>query len=353
MRRIDERTAATIEAFLAESDYDLPAYALEKDYHVVSAIRVLANIPKNKHFNLVFCGGTCLSKAYGILERMSEDVDFKVVPTADGAALTKSELRNKLSKFRAEIIEALGGAGFGSENIAKRVRDEGKYTALTIGYESLFEKAESLRSELMIELNFTEMANPSDKREIGLLYEKLADLKNSSPLSIACVSMREAFAEKLISFPRRLALHMGRTDPEDASKWDKALVRHLYDIHLIKSKHPEIEGDPIALSQVLLSVIEKDAADFANQHDGFLADPKGELLKAMEHAKSNSEIRVQYDSFVRDMVYAPPETIPSFDEAIEGFLGSLIQALPPKINLQNLADRRSAASRQNFGGLEP
>ncbi|MDL2356269.1 MAG: nucleotidyl transferase AbiEii/AbiGii toxin family protein [Pseudomonadota bacterium] len=45
------------------------------------------------HFRWVFCGGTCLAKAYGILERMSEDVDFKVVTNEAGAVLGTAALR--------------------------------------------------------------------------------------------------------------------------------------------------------------------------------------------------------------------------------------------------------------------
>lgn len=335
MKRIDRETAEIINAFLMESEYELPVYALEKDYHVFEAISILASVPQNPHFRLVFCGGTCLSKAYGILPRMSEDVDFKIVPSQEGALLSKTALRKSLSNFRAEIVEALGSGGFGPENIVKNSRDDGKYTALTIGYESHFEKAEALRSELMIELNFAETTTETETREIGLLYESLAGLANSSPLQIDCVGMREAYAEKLVSFPRRLALHLKRQGQEGAGEWDRALVRHLYDVHQIKAKYAEIESDLRTVSELLLSVIEKDARDFAYQHPDFISDPKAELLGAMAHAKSSAEIREQYDYFVRDMVYAPIESTPTFDEAIDGFLDSLTRSLPPKINLQN------------------
>ena len=67
--------------------------------HVLEAMRAMLTLPDNKHFKLVFCGGTCLSKAYGILERMSEDVDFKVEPTAEGLKLGNTDRRKELSSF--------------------------------------------------------------------------------------------------------------------------------------------------------------------------------------------------------------------------------------------------------------
>ena len=66
-----------IEDIVASGDVPLRSYAIEKDFHVLDAIRLLTTAPENALFRLVFCGGTCLSKAYGILDRMSEDVDFR------------------------------------------------------------------------------------------------------------------------------------------------------------------------------------------------------------------------------------------------------------------------------------
>ena len=51
-----------------------PPHLLEKDVWVVWALDTLFNSPAGDH--LVFKGGTSLSKAYGIIQRFSEDVDL-------------------------------------------------------------------------------------------------------------------------------------------------------------------------------------------------------------------------------------------------------------------------------------
>lgn len=56
----------------------LPAAALEKDVLITKVLEKLADIDVNG-IQLIFCGGTCLSKAHGLIGRMSEDLDFKVV----------------------------------------------------------------------------------------------------------------------------------------------------------------------------------------------------------------------------------------------------------------------------------
>ena len=56
---------------------DLPESVIEKDYYVTQVIQTLSSI-ENEYFRLVFCGGTCLAKAHKVVQRMSEDVDFKI-----------------------------------------------------------------------------------------------------------------------------------------------------------------------------------------------------------------------------------------------------------------------------------
>ena len=64
------------------------ASAVAKDLHVVRAIAALAAIDAAP-FTLVFGGGTALARAHRIIRRMSEDVDFKIVP-APAAPVSRS-----------------------------------------------------------------------------------------------------------------------------------------------------------------------------------------------------------------------------------------------------------------------
>ena len=54
----------------------LPAFAIEKDWWVVQTLAILFELEIGNH--LVFKGGTSLSKAWGIIERFSEDIDLAV-----------------------------------------------------------------------------------------------------------------------------------------------------------------------------------------------------------------------------------------------------------------------------------
>jgi predicted nucleotidyltransferase component of viral defense system len=55
---------------------NLPAFAVEKDWWVVQTLALLFELEIGKY--LVFKGGTSLSKAWGVIERFSEDIDLAV-----------------------------------------------------------------------------------------------------------------------------------------------------------------------------------------------------------------------------------------------------------------------------------
>ena len=67
----DERLEALVQAANASGR---PPHLLEKDVWVVWCLRHLFAAPYAPH--LVFKGGTSLSKAYGVIQRFSEDVDL-------------------------------------------------------------------------------------------------------------------------------------------------------------------------------------------------------------------------------------------------------------------------------------
>ena len=79
MKKINELQKRQVIDVINELDLGISEFALEKDYMVTDALVAITKI-NNLDFELVFCGGTCLSKAYGLLDRVSEDVDIKANP---------------------------------------------------------------------------------------------------------------------------------------------------------------------------------------------------------------------------------------------------------------------------------
>jgi len=323
LRKLSPAIIERISDFEAESDLSVQGFALEKDHFVLEAIKLIKSLPTSQDFRFVFCGGTCLAKAYGLLHRMSEDVDFKLIPTLATAHLSKTALRNKLSDFIKEVIENLENGGFGKGTIVRRSLDNNNYSSLDIQYESAFSKPSSLRSHLQIELNHSQLRTPTQIKPVGLLLDKLIFNEYREPIELECISIQEALAEKLISFPRRLALQLEKVRSDQALEaslgWDKALVRHLYDVHQITQNTSPEKLSSHELAEVVSNVIIHDAIEFQNQHPLFCTNPFDQLTHALAHAANNEKLKFQYNAFIMDMVYAPSETIPSFDQALSVF----------------------------------
>ena len=319
MKKISERQRLLVIDLIAEEGLSISEYALEKDYIVTDALQAIFSL-QHPQFNFVFCGGTCFSKAYGGLDRISEDVDIKVI-LKPGAVLSKSELRDALSQLKPTVILALVKAGFDEQDIRKQARDENKYLVFDANYDTHFIKAKEMRSNMKLELNYTTLALAPQDQTIGLLLTGLSDGKPYT-FQTKCVDLREGLIEKLISFPRRLAMHL----VDSSRELDKTLVRHLFDVHQIIKAHPGVLDETQLLQNIFIGKLNQDAKDFANQHPEFLVDPMGELRKAMLFAKENPIISTMYINFIRDMVYS--SNPPSFDEAFQTFNLNLEGLLP-------------------------
>lgn len=68
----------------------IDARILEKDILVTRAIIAMTAM-NMKDMSLKFCGGTSLSKGYGLINRMGEDIDFKLFMNFDDPHLRREK----------------------------------------------------------------------------------------------------------------------------------------------------------------------------------------------------------------------------------------------------------------------
>ncbi|MFM7462083.1 MAG: nucleotidyl transferase AbiEii/AbiGii toxin family protein, partial [Burkholderiales bacterium] len=117
----------------------LPSF-VEKDWYVTQAIESISRV-NAPGFRVVFTGGTALSIAHGLLERFSEDVDFRIM--ADGAPN-----RGALSNFKQTIVQALRDGGFAFDDDKIRARDGNRYFSIDLEYQTDFPQADALRPHI-------------------------------------------------------------------------------------------------------------------------------------------------------------------------------------------------------------
>ena len=316
---------------------------IEKDFIVTEVIAAVANNLTATDYQPVFCGGTCLSKAYGALERMSEDVDFKIVFTGNTKP-SKAQIKKDLSALKGKAMKALEDIGFSADDIDLRARDANQYIRIDAHFASEFERDTSLRSHVQLELNFTNMQRSFVRRPVtNMLAPWLSDEAVPAPARVNCVSLIEAASEKLIAFPRRVAHYKRLTEAGDNRNFDATLVRHIYDISRLLHGYPDLAGNIQRgmIKNLLSNLIIKDGLEFQNQHPQFVADAHGELKWALEQAESDS-MREDYTRFLDDMVYAPDERRPSFEDAIRNFRSLLEPAIfGPSPDIQGMIDQHT------------
>ena len=155
--------------------------------------------------------GTSLSIGWGLIKRFSEDVDFKV---AMPAAASRSKGEAQCKAYRRKVLDALGVAGF--ELIEDPlVRNENKYFAADLAYNSEFGPAPGLRTHLKIEMSFQTPALPAIERPIRSLVAQ-AQGKEPEIAAFACIDPVETAADKLSALAWRVcvrarAARMGMT----------------------------------------------------------------------------------------------------------------------------------------------
>lgn len=289
------------------SEYGGNASLLEKDIHVTDVLKALFELKFDK-CRFVFCGGTSLSKAYGAIERMSEDVDLKVVMDRDHG-LSNSARRNYLRDVQQQVRKVMAQLGFEEDESGKKVLNEYRYCASSWLYKSEYAASTALRPHLSLEFTVRDPKFDTVSMPIAYLIEKFS-APESPATSIECIAMEETVAEKVLSFLRRHSMHRAGAMKQE---WDQALVRHIYDIHCIEMSAPaasEKAGEHFA------ALVEVDRAEFKG-YQAFIDDPKACLLRALAAAENEEQTVNEYGTRLLPLVYGSVK--PDFATAFASF----------------------------------
>ena len=79
---------------------------------------------------------------------------------------------------------------------------------------------------------------------------------------------------------------------------DKTLVRHVYDLHVIRSHY-----DPAEVIALAREIMRADAEAYGHQFPAYRENPVAETLQAVAGLASDGRFAGDYAVFLRDMVY--------------------------------------------------
>jgi Nucleotidyl transferase AbiEii toxin, Type IV TA system len=279
--------------------FRLPHEALvEKDWLVVRALAAIGAADKGP-FQLVFQGGTALSRAHRVIERMSEDIDIKIV---SDSSPSRPALRRLRESITAELLKA--GFKFDPANPEHRKSNyESRYTLYRLPYESLAAGQGGLRPEVQIEMSVWDVRRPPVERPV-ISYIAEAFKRPPEVPAIACAAIVETAAEKFVALTRRAGAELAGMQRER----DPTLVRHIYDLHAIREHY-----DPAEVAALARAIMQADADTYGHQFPAYRDNPLAETLRAVDLIATDAVFAASYAVFGRDMVYGEK---PEFAAAI-------------------------------------
>lgn len=216
----------------------LPSAAVEKDWWVVRTLELIYKTEIAPH--TVFKGGTSLSKAWGLIDRFSEDIDLaldrkflgfdKKMTGAQVTKLRKESFKYISNSFFPLLQNTFDNAGFENVNIKLRETESTDVDPLVIevNYPDLADKIEYLPPVIIIEIGCRSLIEPYTERQLCSLVGEVYEGRGfaDSKIIIPAVNPERSFLEKIF------LLHEEFQQIEEKQRVNR-LSRHLFDLEKI------------------------------------------------------------------------------------------------------------------------
>jgi len=269
---------------------------IEKDYWITVALHKIFS--SDIAGEVIFKGGTALSKCFGIVERFSEDIDI-VVKRKEGES--DNQMKNKIKKITnlvSEIIPETEVEGLTNKkgNIRKTVHNYSKLYKDDFGI---------VRENLVIEATWLGNYEPNIKKHVkSYIYDMMIEkgqleiIKeyDLNPFAVQVLSMERTFCEKIMSLVR-----FSRTQNPVADLRNK--IRHIYDINQMFSKSEEIRQflETDLFDDMLLKVGRDDIKSFKNNKDWVYEHPSQAII-FLETERIWKNLSQEYNQKFKDLV---------------------------------------------------
>jgi len=222
----------------------LPAVAIEKDWWVTLVLNAVFSLPYSE--NIVFKGGTSLSKGWDLIERFSEDIDLAIDRKFFGheGDISKTQIK-KLRKKSCEFISTQFFEDLTTVLIESKAIDACKLIAqpvidsdkdpqtIEIHYDSVLDTSDYLPQRILIEVSSRSLMEPTENREIKSIIGESFPKQNfaSKSIIIPTVLPQRTFLEKVF------LIHEEFSQKPEKMRVDR-LSRHLYDLEkLMDTEH--------------------------------------------------------------------------------------------------------------------
>lgn len=271
---------------------------VEKDWHVVRALGVLADIEQDGVVP-VFSGGTSLSKGWGLIQRFSEDIDFRVAMQPGTSA---SQDRKRRSAYRVQVLDALESAGYRLEG-KLLVGNNSHFFSAALAYRAQFNATPGLRSHIRIEMTFDAPTLPPVSKPVSSLIARAQRLEPEIP-AFACVDPVETAADKLSALAWRVCIRQRGSEKDDPT-----VIRHLHDLAALE----QIAAASADFGMLLVKAANADTGRGGGQAPETPAE-RFDLM--LERLRTDPLWAGEYETYVLGVSYAAPDERIAFADAL-------------------------------------
>lgn len=271
----------------ASQHLNIPVEIIEKDFFVTIILKRLSE----KMPNLLFKGGTSLSKCFNIIKRFSEDIDLTI---------TDNFTQSNRKEVKRIIVETCADIGFNIINIeeTKSRKDFNKYEIDYLANSNI----EGIKSNIYIETFFMIKSFPAANKYVdSLLYKYLKSINREDiiktyrlePYKIITQTIERTFIDKIFA----ICDYYISGDIRERS-------RHIYDLYKI-AEHIEFDNEFKALVQEVRE--ERKRSKLCHS-----AKDGEDINKLLEEIISKNIYKKDYNEITQKLLY---EDV-SYDEAI-------------------------------------
>lgn len=244
---------------------------------------------------IVFKGGTSISKAYGLIDRFSEDIDL---------SMNRKPTESEKKKTKNTVIGIANDLGFILAN-PEDIQSRHSYNKYVFEYNSLFSE---IPLELIVETSFYQAVYPVETHEVYSFIGKFCEERGITlpiPFEAAVVNMRVQSLERTFIDKVFAICDYRLQDMQDRDS------RHLYDIAKLL---PMVE-----INAELDALVDEVREDRMQSKNNPSAQPEHNIPEMLREIINSRFYEPDYNNITKRLLY---EDV-SYDEAIADGIGKV------------------------------
>lgn len=300
----DKKLFGDVIAACAE-DMKIAEVYVEKDYWLCYLLKKLSSSAYKKQ--VIFKGGTSLSKVYKIIERFSEDIDLGL--------LCHDMSASQVKPFMKKIESAMLDAHFIELKEHPSVSKGSKFRKTVFEYPRITSGDFGHASHVMVlEINAFTTPSPYGLAVMESFISQF--LQNTpqkgiiqthalEPFEIYALDMRRTFCEKISAIAK--ASYLGQRELENK-------IRHFYDIYFLMQEDTIVEFLATDAFAPLFELVREDDRKNENEHHGWANEPLYQAPIYKETSTLLENLEAYYHKEFSSLVHG---TLPEFHAIIK------------------------------------